>query len=430
MLSAMIEDKSCLIQEREGVVAVPLPTLARTEFADWTLEPLFKPSFVEGQVESSEQQVAGLQSIVLKYQNDATEAMALLGDARAQLGAWRECLNLPVQDVYRFYSVWREDAAFLPKDEYDRDEAVQKVSPVWLAGTRGRGWWWYLDRFWSHNEGLEASDVQALVQRSDEPGEDTDERIVARVPRELLEDFSEAVLHFGRLAVNLRRVSQLSAEDAENQRLGEEEVAAQSEHDSAWTRVREAELSIIDFCVANEIYYDRWTPRPPQAAFSLGNFDVELTGTPSNDDYLAPDEEALFQWNMDKAVNAYTVARLGCASGIIFIDSDQGRLTVLHGVSFEDAAHVKDELEQLFAHAEVVEISAPSVVQEGGDELAAVDSVEQEVWRRDAGRCIDCGSTENLGFDYIIPVNQGGSRSARNMQLRCESCSSKRPALI
>ena len=44
------------------------------------------------------------------------------------------------------------------------------------------------------------------------------------------------------------------------------------------------------------------------------------------------------------------------------------------------------------------------------------------VWRRDDGRCVECGSNEKLEYDHIIPVNKGGSSTARNIQLLCEPC--------
>lgn len=50
------------------------------------------------------------------------------------------------------------------------------------------------------------------------------------------------------------------------------------------------------------------------------------------------------------------------------------------------------------------------------------DDVQIFVWNRDSGRCVNCGSQENLEFDHIIPVSKGGSNTARNVQLLCESC--------
>lgn len=48
--------------------------------------------------------------------------------------------------------------------------------------------------------------------------------------------------------------------------------------------------------------------------------------------------------------------------------------------------------------------------------------VQREVWRRDEGRCVRCGSRLNLEFDHIIPISKGGSNTARNVQLLCEKC--------
>lgn len=51
---------------------------------------------------------------------------------------------------------------------------------------------------------------------------------------------------------------------------------------------------------------------------------------------------------------------------------------------------------------------------------AIPERVRHEVWRRDQGRCVECGSRERLEFDHIIPISQGGSNTARNIELRCE----------
>jgi len=50
------------------------------------------------------------------------------------------------------------------------------------------------------------------------------------------------------------------------------------------------------------------------------------------------------------------------------------------------------------------------------------EEVSDSVWNRDGGKCVQCGSNENLEFDHIIPFSKGGANTKRNIQLLCESC--------
>lgn len=52
-------------------------------------------------------------------------------------------------------------------------------------------------------------------------------------------------------------------------------------------------------------------------------------------------------------------------------------------------------------------------------------SVEVAVWRRDLGKCAKCGSSDMLRYEYIIPIEKGGSNALENVRLLCEICSIK-----
>ncbi|MBU1065526.1 HNH endonuclease [bacterium] len=58
------------------------------------------------------------------------------------------------------------------------------------------------------------------------------------------------------------------------------------------------------------------------------------------------------------------------------------------------------------------------------------ESVRIIVWKRDSGKCVNCGSRENLEYDHIIPISKGGSNTARNIELLCENCNRSKGAKI
>ena len=49
--------------------------------------------------------------------------------------------------------------------------------------------------------------------------------------------------------------------------------------------------------------------------------------------------------------------------------------------------------------------------------------VKVEVWARDKGKCVLCGSTDNLHYDHDLPFSKGGtSLTAKNVRILCMKC--------
>lgn len=59
---------------------------------------------------------------------------------------------------------------------------------------------------------------------------------------------------------------------------------------------------------------------------------------------------------------------------------------------------------------------------------AISDDAKQYIWARDEGRCRNCGATEELQFDHIIPLAKGGSHNADNLQVLCGPCNRAKSA--
>ena len=87
---------------------------------------------------------------------------------------------------------------------------------------------------------------------------------------------------------------------------------------------------------------------------------------------------------------------------------------------------------QRLATRETFKIQNPTnhAVQERQSRAAIPSEVRREVWRRDGGVCVKCGSRRNLEYDHIVPVSKGGSNTARNIELLCETCNRTKSAKI
>lgn len=51
--------------------------------------------------------------------------------------------------------------------------------------------------------------------------------------------------------------------------------------------------------------------------------------------------------------------------------------------------------------------------------------LREYVFLRDNHKCVDCGTTQDLTLDYIIPLQDGGTMTSDNAATRCRPCNSR-----
>jgi len=55
----------------------------------------------------------------------------------------------------------------------------------------------------------------------------------------------------------------------------------------------------------------------------------------------------------------------------------------------------------------------------------SVKAIHPQVWSRDRGKCVKCGSQRNLNIDHIKPKALGGENSPENLRLLCFHCNQR-----
>lgn len=52
--------------------------------------------------------------------------------------------------------------------------------------------------------------------------------------------------------------------------------------------------------------------------------------------------------------------------------------------------------------------------------------LREEIFKNDEYKCVECGSTDNLSIDHIIPRSKGGTNKKENLRTLCIKCNSKK----
>lgn len=104
------------------------------------------------------------------------------------------------------------------------------------------------------------------------------------------------------------------------------------------------------------------------------------------------------------------------------LSSEERKLKIKHAVLRHDKAFARMRREiQAFENIERAD---------GARRERISEAVRLFVWQRDQGKCVQCGRSEKLEFDHVIPIAKGGSDTERNIQLLCEQCNRSKGANI
>jgi Holliday junction DNA helicase RuvB len=169
------------------------------------------------------------------------------------------------------------------------------------------------------------------------------------------------------------------------------------------------------------------TPRPDRVSRNLLSLFpiVESMDAYSNDDLASIARR--FANVLKLGVDETTALRIARSS-------DGTPIDVLNRLQhIRDFAQVKGDgiIKLEVAEAALKMLASHDEKQDASENRDAIPSdVRREVWRRDGGKCVRCGSRERLEFDHIIPVAKGSSNTARNIELLCEICNRSKAASI
>ena len=110
--------------------------------------------------------------------------------------------------------------------------------------------------------------------------------------------------------------------------------------------------------------------------------------------------------------------------GVLFSDTESDLLYIdTSESSIMEYKKWIDELENRRAINKIKEkLLEGEIFPEANKRPPILKEVVDVVWRRNGGKCVYCGSTENLQLDHIIPFSKGGATTVENLQLLCQKC--------
>ena len=188
-------------------------------------------------------------------------------------------------------------------------------------------------------------------------------------------------------------------------------------------------------------------PNARSVRLNLPSFTLIATATDKK--RLSPMLQACF--TTDEELDGYSTAELADitrhAAKCLLLEIDQDATDLIVSSTDGTPSSVLNVIRHIRVYAKIKKSSQKITAEIALEALKLLESNEQleaakqarqgipsgvrrEVWRRDEGKCKKCGSRKNLEYDHIIPVAEGGSNTARNIELLCQDCNRSKSDLI
>lgn len=107
---------------------------------------------------------------------------------------------------------------------------------------------------------------------------------------------------------------------------------------------------------------------------------------------------------------------------ILYIETNIEKISSFEKETIKQTLLEKQQKKQLEKLATQELIDEGTLFPEANKRPPIPKEVVDTVWNRDAGKCVYCGSTENIHLDHIIPFSKGGATNVENLQLLCQKC--------
>ena len=275
---------------------------------------------------------------------------------------------------------------------------------------------------WRVYEVLSVDVLMARLQQArDELGrsEKAHEELRSRSSRRRLWADKESKRAVGDVAAAHQRVSELVDALAKAKRHEKQRRSAQDRKEARVKASAELQKTTLE---AKKLREDRQRENA-RKALGAGPYDLVLAGVGRTTDSSEMSEAAM-ALELSLRVGLAPAQAKQILRRAIHVEPQ----ALVEGISEAGAIRVKLRLEKAFA-------ARVRIIRTGGAGSGFVrkpipSRVRTEVWNRDGGQCVDCGSRERLEYDHIIPVSRGGANTVRNLELRCETCNRRKGATI